>query len=361
MSVSYGNQHSSALYVSPLPAIDADSSSDDDETFTLEEGIMIWYEKKTRATQFAYNQYVQHFRTWLRAEYGRDIDHRLKTKHLKLYLIEKAKTTSQMRPVISVLKSLFKHLKKLDVIKRDILLTFDNCKQKPPRHERKLDVSTVRLMFKESLKQSTPVTHVILQLLVYAGLRRTVLSKLLRTDIIRTELIKDGDIEFKYSVKARDAKGGKNRTIGIKTDVGRSLWDFAQSCSTEYLFPGNKDGHLGGRAIASRIKTLAKRIGKPEVSCHWMRHFFATISLHAGANLVDVSRALGHSSVAVTSIYLHSSDAAVSELIDLSTSMDGDMIDESITYVKTESSKKKIIKSSQKNTEKSQKKKSQFV
>ena len=61
--------------------------------------------------------------------------------------------------------------------------------------------------------------------------------------------------------------------------------------------------------------------------CHWMRH--------AGANLVDVSRALGHSSVAVTSIYLHSSDAAVSELIDLSTSMDGDMIDESITYVKT--------------------------
>ena len=113
MSVSYGNQHSSALYVSPLPAIDADSSSDDDETFTLEEGIMIWYEKKTRATQFAYNQYVQHFRTWLRAEYGRDIDHRLKTKHLKLYLIEKAKTTSQMRPVISVLKSLFKHLKKI--------------------------------------------------------------------------------------------------------------------------------------------------------------------------------------------------------------------------------------------------------
>ena len=70
---------------------------------------------------------------------------------------------------------------------KDILLNFDNCKQKPPRHERKLDVSTVKLMFKESLKESTPVTHTILQLLVYAGLRRTVLSKLLRTDIVRTE------------------------------------------------------------------------------------------------------------------------------------------------------------------------------
>jgi len=55
---------------------------------------------------------------------------------------------------------------------------------------------------------------------------------------------------------------------------------------------------------------------------------------------ITVSRALGHSSVAVTSIDLHSSDAAVSELIDLCTSMDGNIIDESITYVKTESSKK---------------------
>jgi len=55
---------------------------------------------------------------------------------------------------------------------------------------------------------------------------------------------------------------------------------------------------------------------------------------------ITVSRALGHSSVAVTSIDLHSSDAAVSELIDLCTSMDGDIIDKSITYVKTESSKK---------------------
>jgi hypothetical protein len=119
--VYYGNQHSSALYVSPLPAIDAESLSDDDDSFTLEEGIMIWYEKKTRATQFACNQYVKHFRTWLKAAYGRDIDHRLKQKHIKLHLIEKAKS-SQMRPVISVLKSLFKHLKKYDVIKRDIFI-----------------------------------------------------------------------------------------------------------------------------------------------------------------------------------------------------------------------------------------------
>jgi len=345
MSTPFGSQHSSTVHSTPSPAIDADDSSEEEEdSYTLEEAIHVWYEKKSRATRFSYNQYVKHFQSWLHANYGRDINHQLKLKHVRLYLSHKSKTTTQMRPVISVLKSLFKHLKKLNVIKRDILLTFDNVKQKQPRHERTMSVATVKSMFKEALKKSTPISFHILQLLVYAGLRRTVLSKLLRSDIVRTEFSKHGESEFRYSVKARDAKGGKNRTIGIKTDVGRSLYDYAASLTTEYLFPGKDDGHLGSSAVANRIKTLAKKIGKPEISCHWGRHFFASNALHAGANLVDVSKVLGHSSVQVTSLYLHSSDKPVSALIDLSTLVNGETVDDSIIYVKTEKIKTEKIK-----------------
>ena len=158
MSAPFGNQHSSAVHTTPSVAIDADDSSEEEEDiYTLEEAIQVWYEKKSRATRFSYNQYTKHFQTWLHANYGRNIDHRLKKKHVKLYLVEKQKTTTQMRPVISVLKSLFKHLKKLNVIKRDILLDFDNVKTKPPRHERTMSVATIKTMFKEALKQSTPV------------------------------------------------------------------------------------------------------------------------------------------------------------------------------------------------------------
>jgi len=345
MSASYGSQHSSTVHSTPPPAsIVDDSSEEEEDSYTLEEAIHVWYEKKSRATRFSYNQYTKHFQTWLHANYGRIIDHRLKKKHVKLYLVEKQRTTTQMRPVISVLKSLFKHLKKLNVIKRDILLDFDNVKTKPPRHERTMSVATIKTMFKEASKQSTPVSFHILQLLVYAGLRRTVLSKLLRSDIVRTEFSKNGESDFRYSVKARDAKGGKNRTIGLKTDVGRSLYDYSASLTTEYLFPGKKDGHLGSNAVAIRIKVLARKVGKPEISCHWMRHAFATWSLHAGANLVDVSKALGHSSCAVTSLYLHSSDKPVSALIDLSTLVDGETVDDSIIYIKTEKIKTEKIK-----------------
>ena len=346
MSAPFGNQHSSTVHSTPPPAIDADddSSEEEDEKYSLDEAIQVWYEKKTRATRFSYNQYVKQFQSWLHVNYGRIIDHRLKKKHVKLFLVEKQRTTTQMRPVISVLKSLFKHLKKLNVIKRDILLDFDNVKQKPPRHERTIDIATVKAMFKEALKKSTPVSFHIMQLLIYAGLRRTVLSKLLRSDIVRTEFSKNGEVDFRYSVKARDAKGGKNRTIGIKTDVGRSLYDYAASLTTEYLFPGKDDGHLGSGAVANRIKTLAKKVGKPEISCHWGRHFFASNALHSGANLVDVSKILGHSSVQVTSLYLHSSDKPVSALIDLSSLVDGETIDDSIIYVKTEKIETEKIK-----------------
>tara|TARA_B110000285_G_C15043355_1_gene572984 strand:+ start:99 stop:1193 length:1095 start_codon:yes stop_codon:yes gene_type:complete len=346
MAAPFGNQHSSAVYSTPpVAAIDADSSEEEEDQMTVDECIQDWYYTKSRATQFAYKNYVKHFTKWLKENYNRGIDHRLKTKHVKLYLVHRQTTMNQLRPVISVLKSLFKHMKKKNVLRRDILINFENVKQKPARHERTMDISTVKKMFKESLKKSSPVSHVLLQLLTYCGLRRTVLSKLLRSDIVRTELIKNGSTEFKYSVKARDAKGGKNRTIGVKDSVGKSLWDYAQSCKTEYLFCGKNGGHLSDGAVANRIKTLAKKIGRPEISCHWFRHFFATVSLHAGANLVDVSKALGHSSVQVTSIYLHSSDKPVSALIDLSTSMvDGETVDDSIIYVKTETSKKSRVK-----------------
>ena len=58
MSASFGSQHSSTVHSTPSVAIDAedDSSEDEDEKYTLDEAIQVWYEKKTRATRFSYNQ-----------------------------------------------------------------------------------------------------------------------------------------------------------------------------------------------------------------------------------------------------------------------------------------------------------------
>lgn len=49
---------------------------------------------------------------------------------------------------------------------------------------------------------------------------------------------------------------------------------------------------------------------RPRMSCHALRHSFATLSRAAGARLDAISRAMGHSNIATTQIYAQIVDAA---------------------------------------------------
>jgi site-specific recombinase XerD len=65
---------------------------------------------------------------------------------------------------------------------------------------------------------------------------------------------------------------------------------------------------LSRRNAQFRFKTALAPLGEERIerlSIHSGRHSFCSIALHHGKSLPDVQRAAGHSSVAVTSIYLH--------------------------------------------------------
>ena len=96
------------------------------------------------------------------------------------------------------------------------------------------------------------------------------------------------------------------------------------------MFPGQNPARpLSIGAVAARIKTLARKIGCPEISCHWFRHFYATTSLQNGCDLASLSKQLGHSGVHVTSKYCHAKEGeSASSFIDLSTD---DMPETSLT------------------------------
>ena len=132
------------------------------------------------------------------------------------------------------------------------------------------------------------------------------------------------------------------------------LFAYAQSLTTIHLFPGRIPGKpLASSSISMRIKRIAKKLGKPDISAHYFRHFMASSALHAGGNLVDISKALGHANVSTTSLYLHASNTNVSALIDL-TESDGE--DHTIEYVQTIEVKKE--KKEKKKKSKKKKKKS---
>ena len=74
-----------------------------------------------------------------------------------------------------------------------------------------------------------------------------------------------------------------------------------------YLFPGRTaDRPLSVTVIQKACQVAVAKAGiTRDVTPHTLRHSYATGMLEAGVDLLTISRLLGHSSFATTTIYLH--------------------------------------------------------
>ena len=85
----------------------------------------------------------------------------------------------------------------------------------------------------------------------------------------------------------------------------------------QYLFPSKKISkdprsglhhryHLSNRYVQKRIKKAAKKAGlNKKVTCHTLRHSFATHLLQNGYDIRTVQELLGHKNLKTTMIYTH--------------------------------------------------------
>tara|TARA_Y100001935_G_scaffold249131_2_gene247265 strand:- start:9714 stop:10271 length:558 start_codon:yes stop_codon:yes gene_type:complete len=163
------------------------------------------------------------------------------------------------------------------------------------------------LAIKSSPKQNPKEIRIVIDyflfsVIAHTGLRISEALNLKWTDIHDDFLI----------IRPEISKNKKRGTVyfGTKTqDLLKELYDLKiqiiKKKSVDYIFSSN--GRVASRSyMHTRFKLWIDQVGlPPSLSIHSLRHTYGTMCLDKGLSLTFVRDNLRHSSIAVTSKYLH--------------------------------------------------------
>jgi len=107
-------------------------------------------------------------------------------------------------------------------------------------------------------------------------------------------------IPGRYSLRIV-GKGSKTRLVPISDETADLLRvDREGNERTGYIFPGRDNGHTAPATVSRYVS----KVLPPGVTCHKLRHRFATQVIKSGGELLALQRLMGHASVATTQGYV---------------------------------------------------------
>ena len=147
--------------------------------------------------------------------------------------------------------------------------------------------------------------RVVLGLLVGAGLRREELANLTFEDVILQPM---GN-RFRTVLNVK-GKGAKDRVVPISDALAGLLDSWRGLVGAGRVARSiSKGGAIGDSLSAVGVfhvvSNAGQAIGKPELAPHDLRRTYAQLGYEAGVPITQVSKLLGHSSVATTQRYLN--------------------------------------------------------
>jgi Site-specific recombinase XerD len=267
------------------------------------------YEKNySLHTEISYSEDLNQFCTFL-TEYFADVEvQAVDGDIIRMWIVSLMENKISPRSVnrkLSALKSFYKYLLKVGEVTINPVKKITGPKTNKPLPafvnnvdmDSVLDDTTIEDSF-EALRN-----RVMIELFYVTGMRRAELIGL-----------KDVDVDFSASTVLVTGKRNKQRLIPISDKTELLLQQYIEERDKEienqsgYLFVKN-DGQQLYPMLVHRIVTenLGHIPTLSKTSPHVLRHTFATGMLNNGADINAVKELLGHSSLAATEIYTHTS------------------------------------------------------
>lgn len=217
-------------------------------------------------------------------------------------LVERGYEAASVNRKLSALKSFYKYLLKNSKIQIDPTSKLTGRKKPKRLPEVVHDAELERLL--DNLPDGTfeeMRDRLVVDMLYETGMRR---SELVNLDL--------SDVDFPSMQIKVLGKRNKERIIPIGGSLAAAIEEYMQAraevAGCAALFVSSKGARLTAAKVYSIVReALATVPGLKKRSPHVLRHSFATALLDNGADLESVKELLGHSGLATTQIYTHSS------------------------------------------------------
>ncbi len=263
--------------------------------------------KYSKHTITAYKNDLQSFKVFCESEYGNQPIEEVNYAQIRTWVVSLVEDKLSNRTInrkVSSLKSFYKYLQRTNQLKVNPLAKHQALKVSKkiqiPFSEKEL-VSVLEFNFEEENFENVR-DKLIVELLYATGMRRNELVNL-----------KFADVDLKSGVVKVKGKRNKERYIPLIRSVQESLNKYIRyreqlATVDVYLLLTKKGKKLYDTFVYRVINSYFSRVSsKVKKSPHIIRHSFATHLLDGGADLNSVKELLGHSSLASTQVYTHTS------------------------------------------------------
>lgn len=281
----------------------------------MREGIVLFKKhliinERSTETLRAYMIELQNFTQYYENQYNGPVYlDEITVRDIEEYLHElkiRGSHASRRSRMVYILRSFYNFATRQELVSNNVAARVDSVKVQ--------QLERTFLSDEEFEKLVAVITHDLVRVLIY-----TLFMTGLRIKEALDLTLQDVDFAAKV-IRVKHGKGNKSRIIPISdrllpllrqyVDVGRP------KCSSSNFFATKVSGQLSASMVNKTLKQAVAQLGwTKNVTCHVLRHSFASHLVRNNVNIVRVQKLLGHASLKTTSIYTHATMDELSEAV----------------------------------------------